>query len=79
MRGAGHAFFLKDAKGKRFFCYHAYPIVDGKKSKWRNAYIEPYRIDYSTSNPTAPDGVLRMGKTGDGICAPTYSKIKFKE
>lgn len=79
LRGAGHAFFLKDAKGKRFFCYHAYPIVDGKKAKGRNAYIEPYRIDYSTSNPTAPDGVLRMGKTGDGICAPTYSKIKFKQ
>ena len=79
LRGAGHAFFLEDAKGKRFFCYHAYPIVDGKKAKGRNAYIEPYRIDYSTSNPTAPDGVLRMGKTGDGICAPTYSKIKFKE
>ena len=79
LRGAGHAFFLKDAKGKRFFCYHAYPIVDGKKSKWRNAYIEPYSIDYSTSNPTAPEGVLRMGKMGDGICAPTNSKIKFKE
>lgn len=79
LRGAGHAFFLNDAKGKRFFCYHAYPVIDGKKAKWRNAYIEPYRIDYSTSNPTAPDGVLRMGKTGDGICAPTYSKIKFKQ
>lgn len=79
LRGAGHAFFLKDAKGKRFFCYHAYPIIDGKKAKWRNAYIEPYRIDYSTSNSTAPDGVLRMGKRGDGICAPTSSKIKFKQ
>lgn len=79
LRGAGHAFFLKDAKGKRFFCYHAYPIIDGKKAKWRNAYIEPYRIDYSTSNSTAPDGVLRMGKSGDGICAPTSSKIKFKQ
>lgn len=79
LRDAGHAFFLKDAKGKRFFCYHAYPIIDGKKAKWRNAYIEPYRIDYSTSNSTAPDGVLRMGKSGDGICAPTSSKIKFKQ
>ena len=79
LRGAGHAFFLNDAKGKRFFCYHAYPVVDGKKAKSRNSYIEPYRIDHSTTNPTAPDGVLRMGKTGDGICAPTYSKIKFKQ
>lgn len=79
LRGAGHAFFLKDGTGKRFFCYHAYPIIDGKKARGRNAYIEPYRIDYSGKNPTAPDGILRMGKTGDGICAPTYSKIKFKQ
>lgn len=79
LRGAGHAFFLKDAKGKRFFCYHAYPVIDGKKARGRNAYIEPYRIDHSVSNPTAPDGVLRMGKMGNGICAPTNSKIRFKQ
>ena len=78
LRGAGHAFFLEDGKGKRFFCYHAYPLVDGKKAKMRNAYIEPYRIDYSEITPTSPEGVFRMGKRGDGKCAPTHSKIKFK-
>lgn len=77
LRGAGHATFLKDEKGKRFFCYHAFPFVDGKKVRMRNAYIEPYTISYTTITPTSPDGVLRMGKTKDGICAPTNAKIKF--
>ena len=78
LRGAGHATFLKDRKGKRFFCYHAYPFVDGKKVRMRNAYVEPYFIDYSATSATAPDGVLRMGKMRNGVCAPTYSNIKFK-
>lgn len=78
LRGAGHATFLVDAKGKRFLCYHAYPFVGGKKIKRRNAYIEPYFINYSAKSESAPDGVLRMGKTRDGVCAPVNSKIKFK-
>ena len=78
LRGAGHASFLKDVKGRRFFCYHAYPVVDGKKSRSRNAYIEPYRIDHSAACPSAPDGVLKMGAMGDGRTAPTATKIKFR-
>ena len=78
LRGAGHAFFLKDAQGKRFFCYHAYPVVDGKKQRGRNAYIEPYRIDYSDISPTAPEGVLQMGAMRNGQVAPISTKIKFK-
>jgi len=78
LRGAGHAFFLKDEEGKRFFCYHAYPVVNGKKAKGRNAYIEPYSIDYSSISPTAPYGVLRMGAVKGGICAPVTERIKFK-
>lgn len=77
LRGAGHAFFLGNSKGKRFFCYHAYPVVNGKKSKGRNAYIEPYIIDYSAVCPSAPDGVLKLGAIGNGICAPVATKIKY--
>ena len=78
LRGAGHATFLKDERGKRFFCYHAYPFVDGKKVRMRNAYIEPYTINYSAVSPSSPEGVLQMGKMKNGICAPTDTRIKFK-
>lgn len=78
LRGAGHATFVEDGKGGRFFCYHAYPVVEGKKQRSRNAYIEPYRIDRSAVSPSAPDGVLRMGAMGDGRCAPTDTKIRFR-
>lgn len=76
--GAGHATFLKDENGCRFFCYHAYPFVDGKKVRMRNAYIEPYTINYKAVTPTSPEGVLCMGKNKDGVCAPTDAKIKFR-
>lgn len=76
--GAGHGFFVRDAAGGRFFCYHAYPILeDGSRSKKRNAYIEPYRIDYEDVSPTAPDGVIRMGLDGDGRPGPINSRIDF--
>lgn len=78
LRGAGHAFFLKDKEGKRFFCYHAYPVVDGRKGKGRNAYIEPYSIEKSAACPSAPEGVLKMGATGTGIAAPVEYRINFK-
>ncbi len=78
MAGAGHGFFLRDAAGKRFFCYHAYPILpDGSRSKKRNAYIEPYWIDEDATSPTAPDGVIRMGLMGDGAPCPINSDIHF--
>ena len=78
LRGAGHATFLKDERGKRFFCYHAYPFVDGKKVRIRNAYIEPYSIDYSAITPSSPEGVLQMGKMKNGVCATIDVRIKFK-
>ena len=77
LRGAGHGFFLKDAAGNRFVCFHAYPVVDGKKAKGRNAYIEPYSIDKSAACPTAPDGVLRFGIKGNGKTSPVESKFVF--
>ena len=77
LRGAGHAFFLTDGKGQRFFCYHAYPIVNGKKAKQRNAYIEPYFIDYGAKSPSAPYGVLKMGVMANGRSAPVDTEIRF--
>lgn len=77
LRGAGHAFFLTDGEGQRYFCYHAYPVVDGKKAKQRNAYIEPYFIDYGAACPSAPYGVLKMGAMGNGQSAPVYTVIRY--
>lgn len=75
--GAGHAFFLKDYNGDRFMCYHAYPIVGGKKSKDRNAYFEPYTIDYTKKSETAPEGRLLMGYYKTGVPATTSTEIVF--
>lgn len=77
LRGAGHAFFLKDDAGNRFMCYHAYPVVDGVKAKSRNAYIEPYSIDYSDTSASSPQGVLRFGINGDTNTAPVGTSITF--
>ena len=77
LRGAGHATFLKDAAGRRFMCYHAYPFVDGEKIRRRNAYIEPYSIDYEAISPTSPLGVIRFGLLGCGVSAPVGSEITF--
>ena len=76
--GAGHGFFLRDAAGGRFFCYHAYPLVNGEKVRVRNAYLEPYTIDYKAACPSAPYGVLRMGALGNGDVAPVATQVKFK-
>ena len=70
LRGAGHAFFLKDDAGNRFLCYHAYPFENGVKSKQRNAYIEPYYIDYSIMPDSAPQGVIKFGSLSNGRTAP---------
>lgn len=77
LRGAGHAFFLKDDAGNRFMCYHAYPYENGSKAKGRNAYIEPYTIDYSIVPETAPQGLIRFGVNMNTVTAPVGSPISF--
>lgn len=74
LRGAGHAFFLKDAAGNRFFAYHAYNW-DGKNKGNRHAYIEPYTIDYSKKSDSAPDGVLVFGANKNKMTANTATPI----
>ena len=73
LRGAGHSFFFKDDAGNRFMCYHAYPYSGGVKGSNRNAYVEPYYIDYNDISPTAPQGVLHFGALDNGVTAPTSS------
>ena len=77
LRGAGHVFFLKDAAGNGFICYHAYPYTNGTKGSSRNAYIEPYTIDYDDKSETAPQGVLKFGALGTGVTAPVGTQIKW--
>lgn len=75
--GAGHGFFLKDEMGNGFFVYHAYPVVDGVKASARNAYMEPYYIDYETTSASAPYGLLTLGINGDRDTAPVNSSFTF--
>ena len=77
LRGAGHAFFLKDDAGNRFMCYHAYPYENGVKAKGRNAYIEPYTIDYSIVPDSAPQGLIRFGANKNTITAPVGTPVTF--
>lgn len=77
LRGAGHAFFLKDDKGNRFFAYHAYPWDGTSKASSRNAYLEPYFIDASVHTADAPDGLIRFGAAGNGKTAPTSTSVTF--
>ncbi|MBQ7194037.1 MAG: family 43 glycosylhydrolase [Bacteroidales bacterium] len=77
LRGAGHVFLFRDAAGSRFIVYHAYPYVNGEKQEGRNAYIEPYSIDYTAVSPTSPQGLLKFGLLGTGVTAPTGSEIEF--
>ncbi|MBR1705708.1 MAG: family 43 glycosylhydrolase [Bacteroidales bacterium] len=77
LRGAGHAFFFKDVAGKDLMCYHAYPYVNGVKQNSRNAYVEPYTIDYDAKSETAPDGVLKFGLLGTGVTAPVGSSFEY--
>ena len=79
LRGAGHVFFFKDASGKRFFCYHAYPYVNGVKQSSRNSYVEPYTIDYNDKSETAPQGVIKFGLLETGVTAPVDSKITWNK
>ncbi|MBQ7268562.1 MAG: family 43 glycosylhydrolase [Bacteroidales bacterium] len=77
MRGAGHAFFLKDEKDSLFMCYHAYPFDGEKRGSARNAYMEPCSIDYGYTSATAPQGLLSFGLPGNGIAAPSSSSFTF--
>lgn len=77
LRGAGHAFFLKDDAGNRFMCYHAYSYENGVKANVRNAYIEPYSIEYSIASASAPQGLIRFGANKNTITAPTGAPVTF--
>ena len=77
LRGAGHVFFFNDPAGNRFVCYHAYPFSGGVKQSSRNAYVEPFAIDYDTREETAPQGVLCFGLNRDGVTAPVSSQINW--
>ena len=68
-------FFFNDPVGNRFVCYHAYPYVNGVKQDHRNAYAEPFSIDYDAREDTAPQGVLRFGLNGNGVTAPVNSPL----
>ncbi len=76
LRGAGHASFLTDTSGNGFFCYHAYEYTNGTKASGRDAYIEPYSIDYTKWNGVSY-GVIQLGLNGDGVAADTASRITF--
>ena len=82
LRGAGHASFLTDTDGNGFFCYHAYAYEyndeTGKieKATSRDAYIEPYYIDYTEYNGVSY-GVIKLGLNGDGVAADTSSTVTF--
>lgn len=71
--GAGHVFLFKDDAGNRFITYHAYPMNGGVKGSSRNAYVEPYYIDYSETSATAPQGVIHFGANDNGVTGPVTS------
>lgn len=77
LRGAGHAFFLMDDRGNRFMTYHAYPWDGTTKASSRNAYIEPYTIDYTARSANAPDGVIMFGAKKNGKTAPVNTPVTF--
>lgn len=77
LRGAGHVFFFNDPVGNRYVCYHAYPYSNGVKQSLRNAYMEPFSIDYDAKEETAPQGVLRFGLNRNGVTAPVQSRITW--
>ncbi|MBQ9134034.1 MAG: family 43 glycosylhydrolase [Clostridia bacterium] len=76
LRGAGHASFITDKDGNGYLCYHAYAYTGGKKAAGRDAYIEPYYIDYTEWNGTSY-GVIHMGLTDTRMPASTSSTVTF--
>ncbi len=76
VRGAGHASFITDKEGNGFFCYHAYPYIDGEKWTSRRAFIEPYYIDYTEWNGTSY-GVVHLGIEDTGVPTISSTDITF--
>lgn len=90
LQGPGHASFFRDAAGKRFLVYHAYPynssktektvdgelLAPGKKGKHRHAYVEPYFIDYGEWNGTGW-GVFHIGVKNNTHPASSSTKITY--
>ena len=90
LQGPGHASFFRDAAGKRFLVYHAYPynstkaekivtgetLAPGQKGKRRHAYMEPYRIDYGEWNGTGW-GVFHVGVKDNTHPAASDTKISY--
>ena len=92
LQGAGHPSVFRDAKGRGFICYHAYPYNSSKtetrevwgagalkprqKGKARNAYVEPYLIDYSEWNGCG-FGVVHMGVLDNGRPAPEGTPVEI--
>ena len=58
-------------------CYHAYPYENGVKASGRNAYIEPYTIDYSIIPDSAPQGLIRFGANRNTVTAPVGTPVTF--
>ena len=89
-QGPGHASYFRDAAGKRFLVYHAYPynsakaaktvdgetLAPGQKGKRRHAYVEPYRIDYGEWNGTGW-GVFHIGVKDNAHPASSNTKISY--
>ena len=78
LRGAGHASVLTDTNGNGFFCYHAYKYYPetNTKEEARDAYIEPYYIDYTKWNGVSY-GVIKIGLNDNGMPANPASSVTF--
>ena len=90
MQGPGHASFFRDVNGNGLLAYHAYPynaskmemevdgetLAPGRKGKHRNAYVEPYRINYSEWNGSSW-GVFHIGAKDDTHPAPSATAISY--
>ena len=78
LRGAGHASFFTDTSGNGFFCYHAYKYDKdtATKASSRDAYIEPYYIDYTMDNGVGK-GVIRPGINDNGVPANYNTSVSF--
>ncbi|MBQ4599648.1 MAG: family 43 glycosylhydrolase [Clostridia bacterium] len=76
VRGAGHASFITDKDGNGFLCYHAYAYTNGAKASGRDAYIEPYYIDYTEWNGTSY-GVIHAGLNDNRVPANVNSTVNF--
>ena len=76
VRGAGHASFITDKDGNGFLCYHAYAYTNGTKASGRDAYIEPYYIDYTEWNGTSY-GVIHAGLNNNRVPANVNSTVTF--